>query len=151
MDFTQASDLDGGQDGGQDSLSLSPYLPLSFLSSRPCILSQNMRSFNKNFAGLKDLLTRCKGATLIALQELWNTNYARPMQGYQKLISTNRVKKGGGGVGFLIQNNINYTIEHIEGKFESIPITFLFNGQKTRVCNVYNPPGGTNNNFFEYC
>jgi exonuclease III len=108
-------------------------------------LSQNMRSFNKNFAGLKDLLTRCKGATLIALQELWNTNYARPMQGYQKLISTNRVKKGGGGVDFLIQNKINYTIEHspfIEGKFESITITFLFDGRKTRVCNVYKPPGG---------
>jgi hypothetical protein len=35
----------------------------------------------------------------------------------------------------------------IAGIFESLTITCTFHGRKTRVCNIYNPPGGTNKEF----
>jgi hypothetical protein len=75
---------------------LSPYLSISSLSNKTCILSVNIRSFNKNYSQFKDLVMRCPGILAIAVQETWGITGARMLPGFQPLVARTRTDKGGG-------------------------------------------------------
>jgi hypothetical protein len=133
---------------------LSSYYPISHFPTRPCILSQNIRSYSANVDSLTELLGRCTNATIIAIQEVWNGQHIIQIPVYQPLIYRCRKKKNRGGVGFLVKQGLKVQIHQspfIEGKFETLTITVKFNGKDTRICNIYKPPGGTNTDFLNYC
>jgi hypothetical protein len=49
---------------------LSSYYPISHFATRPCILSQKIRSYSANVDSLTELLGRCTNAIIIAIQEV---------------------------------------------------------------------------------
>jgi hypothetical protein len=123
---------------------LSPYFSISTLSNKTCIASVNIGSYQKNFSKLKDLVTRCPGILAIAVQETWGITGARLLPGFQPLFARTRIDKGGGGVGFLVRTGTAFTKNDsmfIQGLFETISITLLFDGKSTRLINMYKPPG----------
>jgi hypothetical protein len=123
---------------------LSPYLSISYLSNKTCIISVNIRSFNKNYSQLKDLVMRCPGILAIAVQETCGKTGARMLPGFQPLVARTRTDKGGGGVGFLMRTGTAFTQNDslfIQGLFETISITLAFDGKITKLVNLYKPPG----------
>jgi hypothetical protein len=93
-----------------DSISLSSYVSLDAIQNQPAIISQNIRSYQRNFCQLKDILTRNPGIQIVALQELWGTDNIMPMPGFQTLIAKTRSKENGGGVGYLIKSGLSYRL-----------------------------------------
>jgi hypothetical protein len=129
---------------------LSPYFSISTLSNKTCIASVNIRSYQKNFSKLKDLVTRCPGILAIAVQETWGITGARLLPGFQPLFARTRIDKGGGGGGFLFRTGKAFTKNDsmfTQGLFETISITLLFDGKSTRLINMYKPPGLSNTQF----
>jgi hypothetical protein len=87
------------------------------------------------------------------MQETRDTTHAKVMPGY-KLISKSGTSKHGGGDGFLIRSDIafkqNYSV-FIEGLFESMSISFTFEGQTQELISLYKPPNTTNEQFLNFC
>jgi hypothetical protein len=59
-----------------------------------CIISVNIRSYQKTFSQLKDLVTRCPGILAIAVQETWGVTGARVLPGFQPLFARTRMTRG---------------------------------------------------------
>lgn len=135
------------------SLALSPYISLDTLKQEEAIICQNIRSYSRNFSKLQDLLSRNPGITVVALQETWSLMGARQMPGFQPIIAKTRSKKGGGGVAFLVKQGTNFKLldsPFVEGVFESISISVIFQGKLTQLINVYKPPGSLNRTFLNF-
>jgi hypothetical protein len=135
------------------NLNLSPYLSVSAVCSKPSILSQNIRSYSCNFSKLKDLLLEYPGALVVGLQEVWNTQHARIMPGFQPLISRARTAKGGGGIGFLIRTGVPFQVNNtlfLEGQFESLTITLTICNKPYVITNIYKPPGSNIETFLSF-
>jgi hypothetical protein len=87
---------------------------------------------------------------VIALQETWKLDYAKDMPGYNFFFSRTCTKKNGGGVEFLIRNNLNFTIEpspFIEGILNLLPSHVLFTEGNQEFVTSTTPQGGTNKEF----
>jgi hypothetical protein len=75
---------------------------------------------------------------------------ARVLPGFQPLFAPSRIDKGGGGGGFLVRTGTAFTkndLLFIQGPFETISITLLFDGKSTQLINMYKPPGLSNTQF----
>lgn len=116
------------------------------------ILSQNVRSLNRNFDKLVTFLEDEKTTPyqIVALQEIWQImgNYAAP--GFQSLIYKDRKDRRGGGVGFFISSDIkierlNNCDVFIEGVYESMAIKIP--KLKIGLINIYRPPDGSLDEF----
>ena len=112
------------------------------------VLHINCRSLNKNFKALENLLATISGTlSVIALSETWLTEISKDtfnILGYN-FVSKNRTSKIGGGVGFYIDCNVDYTLradisimsDYIECIFIEIQQT---NSNNIVVGCVYRPP-----------
>jgi hypothetical protein len=80
---------------------ISPYFSISTLSNKTCIISVNIRSYQKNLSKLKDFVTRCPGILAIAVQETWGITVARLLPGFRPLFARTRIDKATEG-GWLV-------------------------------------------------
>ena len=80
------------------------------------------RSLKTNFNSVKNLLDMISNPlTAIAVTETWLTDYLHDVYnipGYN-FISKPRVEKGGGGVGIVINRNLDYTVRRDLCRMES--------------------------------
>ena len=116
------------------------------------VISQNLRSLNKSFALLKQLIGNREPEILCA-QEIWQPKGTFRLDGYQKPIFSTREKKKGGGVGIWIKEGLKFAIHEstfVEGEFESQMVTVTLKNQKVGIVNFYKPPNSPNHKFLEH-
>ena len=114
------------------------------------ILSQNIRSLGANFTKLEDLINELKGqVSIIALQEIWKCpdRSLFRLPGFQQLeLKTREVIKTGGGVGFWVDNDLEYELlpdsPFIEKNLESIFIKVKGKRENLIIGNIYRSPSG---------
>ena len=106
-------------------------------------ITANVRSLLANGDKLEDLIGSAQ-PTIVALQETWQTT--RQFPGYQGEFIT-RDRKRGGGVGILVKDGVDYTVNHksISYNAELISVTVA---SKTFIC-AYLPPSGSPRHAFE--
>ena len=109
------------------------------------VASLNVRSLMKNRVELEQFLSSTQNITILALQEVWKVPSPLPkIRGYHLLVRQ-RERKAGGGVGFLIKEGVNFTVNDsifLEGEFETMAISAKFNGHTHNLTSVYRPPSG---------
>ena len=83
------------------------YLPIDdLISLEKCninIISQNVRSLNKNHENLKLTLDKTENLDIVLIQELWKPKIKLQFDGFSRFFCS-RSKKNGGGLGILIKN-----------------------------------------------
>ena len=108
---------------------------------------QSLPSKHQKLCALINLyLTNNLSIGVIALQEIWQIPYPETVNipGF-KFIYKTRAFSRGGGIGFYINENLNYKIvdelsPFYEKSFESLTIELLQNGKKTYISNIYRSP-----------
>ena len=128
----------GERDGGTKT---DQYFKCEEVNSNFTIISQNIRSYGKNREGLIECISRVKNVKLILLQEIWQKT-PQVIPGFQPLESKFRQTKNGGGVGFFIDQGINYTVINTpfhEGSFESQAFEITLNRKSHVFINIYIP------------
>ena len=116
------------------------------------IISQNIRSLNCNKDDLNRLLKTLETVDIIAIQETWNTNIYPILTGFKEPFLKGRSYKGGGGVGLYISKKLKckeVKSPFDEGNIETIAMDVEIKGEKTRIINVYRPPGGSMKIFWD--
>ena len=116
------------------------------------MLSWNVRSLNKNFNELKELIDILAEYKIIieviALQEIWqiSDNDTIRLDNYNFICAKRGESEIGGGVGFYIHKSLKFKkvekLSIFESRlFESISIEIQINTRKKIVCsNIYRPP-----------
>ena len=97
------------------------YFKCEDIDSNFTIISQNIRSYGKHRDELIECITRVKNVKLILLQEIWQRS-PQMIPGFQPIEGRYRKFRVGGGVGFFIDQGLNYTLLDTpfdEGTFES--------------------------------
>ena len=116
------------------------------------IFSHNIRSLSGNFKDLRDLLYNMLPGnfSVIALQEIWSINKMYDLTGYKQLLyktrdmNTDPNPNCGGGVGFFVQNDLQYEVLEdesvfISGVYESLWIKVKIGETYKIIGNVYRP------------
>ena len=108
------------------------------------MVSQNLRSINRNFPKLKEFVSRHNNIKICALQETWSAKVQYKLEGFQPLIERQRLHRRGGGVGFYLENSVKYTIvssPFLEGSVETMCIDVKVDKRKSfRIINIYRVP-----------
>ena len=120
------------------------------------ILHTNIRSISKNLPILCEMLSSAKfSPSLIAITETWTTISNQDdfkMQGYESFFKS-RTHSTGGGVGFFINQNMNYIVrpdldcpspDIAESLFIELPAV------KSIIGCIYRPPGAALQPFIDY-
>ena len=108
------------------------------------LISQNLRSINRNFPKFKEFVNRHKNIRICALQETWSSKFQHKIDGFQPLIERQRTTRRGGGVGFYLEDSVKYSIVNspfLEGSVETMCIDVKIGMKKSiRVINIYRTP-----------
>ena len=100
------------------------------------------------------MIPRLGNVEIIAVQETWKSvPKTRHLPNYKPLISRERCRRKGGGVGFWIKENLNHTMlpsKFEEGILETIALTTIINKQKIQLYNIYRPPSTKDDLLLEY-
>ena len=119
------------------------------------VMSQNTRSLNANFEALK-LFVEDESPDIVCVQETREVIGNYEISGYQRLECKTRSQRTGGGVGFWAKEGLQYHIckdlsPFIEGHYESqcLVVRGRKKAQTAIVVNIYRPPDGNMNLFFE--
>ena len=121
----------------------SSYFFCEDIKSPFVIVSQNIRSLNRNLGKFKQYLRRLNNCSIILFQESWKLTGREAIPGFEKIISNTRSARRGGGVSIAVREGIQYKVINsifIESTFESIAIEFTYKKQKYSLFNVYHPP-----------
>jgi Reverse transcriptase (RNA-dependent DNA polymerase) len=87
---------------------------------------------------------------IIAVQEIWSIQYAElvDIPGFRFIFKT-RSQGRGGGVGFYIKDNLQFTefspVPFIDSQFEYIAIETVISRKKYMLCNIYRAPTSAGN------
>ena len=117
------------------------YFKCEDIDSNFTIISQNIRSYGKHRDELIECITRVKNVKLILLQEIWQRS-PQMIPGFQPIEGRYRKFRVGGGVGFFIDQGLNYTLLDTpfdEGTFESQAFETTINRKCHIFINIYCP------------
>ena len=117
------------------------YFNCEDIDSNFTIISQNIRSYGKHRDELIECITRVKNVKLILLQEIWQRS-PQMIPGFQPIEGRYRKFRVGGGVGFFIDQGLNYTLLDTpfdEGTFESQAFETTINRKCHIFINIYCP------------
>ena len=114
-------------------------------------ISINIQSFNAKLDRLTAFLSNLRKTNVsphvIALQEIFGGWGSSPphIDGYHPLIFNTRLEAKGGGVGILVREDLNFTINDQlsvfnERCFESICIDLLIGNSRFCLVSLYKPP-----------
>ena len=99
------------QDGEEEEEEQQHYL-WENLPLKEGIMSLNCRSLNANGHKIREEIAKKSAIDqpdFLLLQELWRVlDFNKQIVGYQKLISSLRKDKNGGGVGIFVKSGLNY-------------------------------------------
>jgi exonuclease III len=122
-------------------------------SNELLFISLNIQSLQSKYDSLKEfvsnLVNKNVNIAVIALQEVWSISHPDlfNIDGF-KFVYKSREKGQGGGVGFYIKNELQFTIRDfipfIDSQFESLVLETSINNKKYFLCNVYRAPAGLN-------
>ena len=121
--------------------STDQYFKCEDINSNFTIISQNIRSFGKNKDELIECVSRVKNVKLILLQEVWQKS-PQMIPGFQPIEGRFRKLRAGGGVGFFLDQGLNYNLINtpfIEGTFESQAFEINLNRKCHVFINIYIP------------
>ena len=108
------------------------------------IISQNLRSINKNFTELKNLVTSLGHVDLILCQEIWKPQKTYDIPNFKHKFIT-RTNKHGGGLGFYVRDTFEI-FEYYAKIYETVEIqSFKIKVNKEMVAffNIYIPPNAS--------
>jgi hypothetical protein len=123
-------------------------------NSHPLFLSINIQSLMSKHEQLKNYVLSLSNANvpiyIIAVQEIWSIHYAElvDIPGF-RFIFKNRSQGSGGGVGFYIKDNLQFTeispVPFIDSQFEYIAIETVISKKKYYLYNIYRAPNSVGN------
>lgn len=130
----------------EQNIKVAKYLLPHETINADILISQNMRSLDRNFPKLKEFVGRHNNIKICALQEIWSPKCpTTKIPGFQPLIERTRVNQTGGGVGFLLEDSVRYTkidSPFLQGSVETLCLDVKVDKRKpTRIINIYRPPG----------
>ena len=119
------------------------YYTCESISSDFTILSNNIRSYNKNVSAFTTYLERIANVKIACFQECWNLSGNERLQGFQPFVYATRKGRRGGGVSIAVKQDLPFKqvdAIYIEGVFESVGIKFQHAGESYSLFNIYVPP-----------